>query len=245
MLNNLPFYKYKLSNALDLTINLMDNELYRQDIIFFDQAQEADAKALLDLVNGCYRGESAKQGWTHESDILGGQRTDLCEIENLIKSQDEGFWILKINLSKISSSFMEHPLIKAIKSHEVQILGRGDILGCVHIQPRKITAYQGKSSHPKGIYFGMLCVQPILQGYGLGRLILQRVLDEARSEPPYRVWMTVIEQRTELIRYYQRCGFSLTGKSLPFPMDDPRRGIPKVPSISFIEMEQFVKPRLS
>ena len=42
-----------------------------------DRAGLDDIEALHALVEGAYRGESAKRGWTHEADLLGGQRTDL------------------------------------------------------------------------------------------------------------------------------------------------------------------------
>ncbi|MEV6527508.1 GNAT family N-acetyltransferase [Longispora sp. NPDC051575] len=42
----------------------------------FRPATAADVPALVDLVNSAYRGDSGRQGWTTESDILGGQRTD-------------------------------------------------------------------------------------------------------------------------------------------------------------------------
>lgn len=40
-------------------------------------ASPADLPAVVALVNSAYRGDSAKQGWTHEADLLGGQRIDL------------------------------------------------------------------------------------------------------------------------------------------------------------------------
>jgi ribosomal protein S18 acetylase RimI-like enzyme len=36
----------------------------------------ADVPALHRLVESAYRGDSARRGWTHEADLLGGQRTD-------------------------------------------------------------------------------------------------------------------------------------------------------------------------
>jgi GNAT superfamily N-acetyltransferase len=39
-------------------------------------ASDAEIPAVADLVNSAYRGQSARQGWTHEADYLGGQRTD-------------------------------------------------------------------------------------------------------------------------------------------------------------------------
>ncbi len=45
-------------------------------MVTFRTATPKDADALVLLVNSGYRGESSKQGWTTEADILGGQRTD-------------------------------------------------------------------------------------------------------------------------------------------------------------------------
>ena len=50
----------------------------------FRPAASADAGALVALVNGAYRGESGKRGWTTESDILGGQRIDRDGVLELI-----------------------------------------------------------------------------------------------------------------------------------------------------------------
>jgi hypothetical protein len=41
--------------------------------------------------------------------------------------------------------------------------------------------------------------------------------------------MTVIEGRDELIAWYERRGYALTGERRPFPMDDPRFGLPRRP----------------
>ena len=42
----------------------------------FRPAAPADIVALHALIESAYRGESARRGWTHEADLLGGQRTD-------------------------------------------------------------------------------------------------------------------------------------------------------------------------
>lgn len=39
-------------------------------------ATDADVTALHALVESAYRGDSARRGWTHEADLLDGQRTD-------------------------------------------------------------------------------------------------------------------------------------------------------------------------
>jgi ribosomal protein S18 acetylase RimI-like enzyme len=47
-------------------------------------ATDADVSALHALVESAYRGESAKLGWTHEADLLGGQRTDPAMLHAII-----------------------------------------------------------------------------------------------------------------------------------------------------------------
>ncbi|SBT42951.1 GNAT family N-acetyltransferase [Micromonospora auratinigra] len=39
-------------------------------------ARPGDVAALVDLVESAYRGERSRVGWTHEADLLDGQRTD-------------------------------------------------------------------------------------------------------------------------------------------------------------------------
>jgi N-acetylglutamate synthase-like GNAT family acetyltransferase len=45
-----------------------------------------DAPALVALINSAYRGESSKAGWSTEADLLGGQRTDVDWIADMIRS---------------------------------------------------------------------------------------------------------------------------------------------------------------
>ncbi|WP_375418332.1 GNAT family N-acetyltransferase [uncultured Hymenobacter sp.] len=48
-------------------------------------ATEADLPALAALVNGAYRGETSRQGWTTEADLLGGTRTDEAELRAVLQ----------------------------------------------------------------------------------------------------------------------------------------------------------------
>ncbi len=52
-----------------------------------------DAPELDRLVNSAYRGDSSRQGWTTEADLLDGTRTDAAAIAELIKTP--GTTILK------------------------------------------------------------------------------------------------------------------------------------------------------
>jgi ribosomal protein S18 acetylase RimI-like enzyme len=77
-------------------------------------------------------------------------------------------------------------------------------------------------------------VRPGLQNGGYGR----QVLDEA-ERIARQVWglvemrMSVIEQRAELIAWYERRGYARTGEFLPFPYGDERFGLPKRPDLRF------------
>lgn len=47
-------------------------------------ATGADLGALHALINSAYRGESARRGWTHEADLLRGDRIDVDELESIV-----------------------------------------------------------------------------------------------------------------------------------------------------------------
>lgn len=88
---------------------------------------------------------------------------------------------------------------------------------------------------PGGLYLGMLAVQPRLQSMGLGRRLLAEA--EARGRQEFgarRARMTVIEQRGDLIAWYERRGYARTGQTEPFPYDNPRFGMPKREDLRFV-----------
>jgi ribosomal protein S18 acetylase RimI-like enzyme len=55
----------------------------------FRKAALSDVTAINALVNSVYRGDSSKQGWTTEADLLGGQRCDPDEIAEIINDKDQ------------------------------------------------------------------------------------------------------------------------------------------------------------
>lgn len=48
------------------------------------EASASDVKALHELVERAYRGDSARKGWTHEADLLDGQRTDVEALLDIV-----------------------------------------------------------------------------------------------------------------------------------------------------------------
>lgn len=104
--------------------------------------------------------------------------------------------------------------------HEAQ----GRRLACVQLERRGDDAY-----------LGMLTIEPSRQTAGLGKAMLTAAESFVRThwQSP-RMIMTVIEQRLELIAWYERRGYSRTGETAPFPYGDARFGEPKRPDLRFV-----------
>lgn len=82
----------------------MNRELYT-----IRRAELRDTEALVDLVNGAYRGESARKGWTTESDLLAGQRTDQEQIQSLIVTGE--IWLAERDAELRGCVFFDCPTI--------------------------------------------------------------------------------------------------------------------------------------
>ena len=106
----------------------------------------------------------------------------------------------------------------------------GQLIGCVYLEQK------GNS-----LYLGMLTVSPDAQAGGIGKQLMTAAEQLARDRHCRTMTMTVIPQRHELIAFYERRGYQATGETEPFPMDDPRFGLPKQP-LSFIVMEKRIQP---
>lgn len=67
-------------------------------------------------------------------------------------------------------------------------------------------------------YLGMLTVDPLLQGEGLGKRLLAAAEAYAREElGAARMEMQVFSRRRELLAFYERRGYQATGERRPFP----------------------------
>jgi ribosomal protein S18 acetylase RimI-like enzyme len=174
-------------------------------------AGAADIPALRSLVESAYRGESAKAGWTHEADLLGGQRTDHAALAEMISDPRQAILVAEVG---------------------------GDLVGCVQVTDKGVRAGEGRIG-----YLGMLTVRPTLQSAGLGRFVIDAAEAHARAAFGVDVMeMTVISSRRELIEWYIRRGYADTGRTAPFPMDDPRYGIPKTRELEFVVLAKRLAP---
>ncbi len=70
-------------------------------------------------------------------------------------------------------------------------------------------------------YFGMFAVSPRRQGGGIGRQVLASAEDYCRQTwGTEKLEMTVISSRQELIGWYRRRGYEVTGETRPFPFEE-------------------------
>lgn len=167
----------------------------------------ADVAELNALVARAYRGDAARVGWTHEADLLGGQRTDVDALSEMIRDPNKVILL----------------------AHE-----KGTLVGCVLVERQDDTS----------AYLGLLSVEPSRQAAGLGRLLLEAAEQEAVARfGASRMEMTVIRQRVELIAYYERRGYALTGETAPFPLDDERFGIPRRRDLEFVVLAKALRFR--
>ncbi|WP_373491084.1 GNAT family N-acetyltransferase [Parasphingorhabdus sp.] len=60
-----------------------------------DRAAAGDIEALRVLIESAYRGDSARRGWTHEADLLGGQRTDAKALHAIIAADNQVILLAK------------------------------------------------------------------------------------------------------------------------------------------------------
>ena len=72
-----------------MTIDAGPDELYTT------RARAADVPALVELINGAYRGESSRRGWTTEADLVGGQRIDAATLEDIIAAPDQALLVVR------------------------------------------------------------------------------------------------------------------------------------------------------
>ena len=63
-----------------------------------------DISKIVDLVESVYRGESATKGWTSESDILDGQRTDAAMIRDMMIEPNSFLFVIDRDKNSLSAS---------------------------------------------------------------------------------------------------------------------------------------------
>ena len=143
--------------------------------------------------------------------------TDVPELNNLVNTAYRGEtskkgWTTESHLleglridEETLRGYFDDPNIIILKNTDEG----GEINGCVYLETRL----------PK-LYVGMFSVSPLLQGKGIGRELLLAAETYARNLNCHTLTMTVISARHELISWYERRGYRITGEILPFHVDE-------------------------
>ena len=104
---------------------------------------------------------------------------------------------------------------------------QGKVLGSVHLQ------YMGDC-----VEIGMFAVNPLHQGLGIGKQLLQHAeLIAVEIWSIQRLQMAVISCRYELLAFYNRRGYLCNGGTKAFP-ENPLLWTPKVKNLKFTLLEK-------
>ncbi|GGO96350.1 GNAT family N-acetyltransferase [Wenjunlia tyrosinilytica] len=74
----------------------------------FRAAVEEDVPALVELVESAYRGDSSRQGWTTEADILDGQRTDPQGVAEVVGASGSRLLVVERDGVLVACCQLEH-----------------------------------------------------------------------------------------------------------------------------------------
>ena len=102
------------------------------------------------------------------------------------------------------------------------------ILGTVLLVPAECDSW----------YLGMFTVRPALQNRQLGRALLSEAESFAREHGARTMQMGVLNVRSALIAWYERRGYTRSGKTQPFPYGDTRFGKPLRDDLEFVILEK-------
>ena len=157
----------------------------------FRYAVHADSEAVHLLIEAAYRSPATAGQWDSEAHLLTGPRTSVDEVAALIADRDGRFIIAEID---------------------------GKLAGCCLLQRRSGSKSKDGA---EAAYFGMFAIDPAIRSVGLGKLILAEAERRVRQLwSSHAMVMTVISVRDQLIAWYERRGFHLTGHRIPFPFSE-------------------------
>jgi ribosomal protein S18 acetylase RimI-like enzyme len=177
-------------------------------------ATRADAPELARLINSAYRAHGGSAGWTSETDLLTGTRTDVTSLVGLLAEQTPQ---------------------DALKATFLLLRRKMDatLVGCICLEPQNDISW----------YLSLLAVDPDEQNSGYGRLVLAEAEKFVYASGALTARITVIQQRETLIAWYERRGYRRTGEVIPFPYHDSSVGTPLRSDLELIVLEKSLNPK--
>ena len=85
---------------------------------------------------------------------------------------------------------------------------------------------------------GALTVSPEIQAQGIGKKMLKHAEGFAAEKRCLAIVMVVVSVRNELINWYLRHGYELTGETRPFPTDN-KFGTPRQ-NLEFVVLKKVL-----
>ncbi|MHA3103975.1 GNAT family N-acetyltransferase [Acinetobacter sp. ANC 3791] len=157
---------------------------------------------------------------------------DIVELVNLsYRSQDLRGWTSEADViegDRISAQQLQDLFITDSKI--LLWFDAAALIACVHVQKHKDQAY-----------IGMLTTHPHWQNQGLGKQVLQFAEDFAQANFAVTGFkMSVLSCRTELIEFYLRRGYVLTGETEDYPID-ANVGQPLFEDIRLLHLKKLVR----
>jgi ribosomal protein S18 acetylase RimI-like enzyme len=168
-----------------------------------EAASVIHAKPISELVNSAYRGAAGRRGWTHEAELLAGERTRPSDVAAMIEDSSTTLLIRRSD-------------------------DRHSLVGCVAIE----------MNGADRCTISMLAIAPERQTGGLGRSLLADAEHFAAEQGATVAKLTVVEQREELIAWYERHGYRRTGFHEAFPYGDDSVGTPLRDDLRFVILEK-------
>ncbi|MBB3023338.1 GNAT family N-acetyltransferase [Helcobacillus massiliensis] len=192
-------------------------------------AEVSDADAIASMVVRAYRLQ-LEGSWTTEQGLVEGDRTNAEEVRALIA--DPTMRLLLARGYRWRAG--EEARADGAAAESATTGARADSIdGCIMLE-----MHPGHDMPELGLF----AVDPSAQGHGIGRALVAALEDEARRRGFPGVVLNILDHRPELQAWYERLGFTATGKRTAFP---PALGAnrPLVDGLHFNEMaKRFTEP---
>lgn len=151
------------------------------------------------------------------------RRAGAADIEQLVRLINSAFVVEQM---AIPGDRIDHPGVERYLSTGTFLVLEelGSLVGCVYVEKRGDRGY-----------LGLLSVQPARQRGGVGRLLGKAAEKWYREQNCVAIELRVISARAELLHFYEKLGYHVTGES-PMPPNTPL----KIPC-HFIHMSKLLR----